>query len=672
MTQTPATSQPVNSWGQLIHQVNLSPDLLTFHRAILDLQCKVVGGEYGALWTMGPDNKPIIKAAWPAPLENSEAASTVRELLEKSVQGGFERKVSHVLKVAPEGSNDTPGIGAHVFVTVLRSGEEIAAVTTVVADCQDPNLLQSTLPMRELAGGLYENFMLRQQIIQTATEADQVRSAMALLATSQEAEGFKGAALNLVNELARQLKCARVTLGWIKGRGITLRAMSDTEELKRHSEHARLLELAMGECLDQEQPIIYPFPVGAEPLLTEAVTYAHRKLAGPDSGIYIVSIPLRLRDEWLGVLTLERETPIDGLLVTQLQLLADVIAPQLADRYETDRWLTGHAWNSVKWAASYLVGPKHVVWKMVAVLVFLCLMFVALGKMPFKISSEFTFEAQSKRIVPAPYEGDLAKVHVRPGAAVEAGQVLAQLNATELKLQLAESASQLRVSLLQRQQARAENEIATAQQAAATIKQIHARIALLEYQIEKSVIRSPIDGVVLVGDWYDKVGGVVEKGKPMFEVAPLEDLIPVLRVSEEDIDELQKYIRTNGAFPTGKLTTRSQPDQDFEFFVRRIVPLATSVNNANVFEVRSRLAVGDWSANKEYQANQTVVHDGILYRAARDSQAVSPQTDDQIWVRANWLRPGMEGLARVDMGKRPIWWVATHRITDTLHLWTWW
>lgn len=681
MTQIPAqqNSKPSNKgWGGLIEKVNNAPDLMTFHQEMLDLQCKIVAAEYGAFWVKGPDGKPIILNSWPNKLEGNQIAQAVRELLQQSAQSGFERQTSHVLKVSPEGQEDEPGIGAHVFVTILRAAGQTAGVTTVVADCHDASIINATVPMRELAAGLYEVFVQRESARQAQADAQNVRNAVALLGTTQEAEGFTGAALNLVNELARQLKCSRVTLGWVKGRGINVVAMSDTEELKRHSEYVRLMEVAMGECLDQQQPVVYPVPENAEQLLAEAVVYSHKKLLANDKGSHIVSIPLRLRDEWIGVLTLEREDAFDGMLVTQLQLISDVAAPQLADRFESDRWLVGHAWKSIKWLASYLVGPKHVGWKMLSIAIMIALIYVFIGSMPYKISADFTMEAQSKRIIPAPYEGDLAEVRIRPGADVKAGEVLAILNTTELKLQLGEAVSQLHVYSLQRQKARAENKIAEAQQAEAAIGQTQAKINLLQYQIDKSTIRSPIDGVVLTGDWYDKVGGVVEKGKAMFEVAPLTDLIPILRISEQDIDTIESSIHETGGLPTGSLTTRSQPDQDFKFLVRQIVPLATPVNGQNVFEIRSRFATDDWSATADYAENDTVVFNGILYRAADDSGpgsragVVEPGTDDKVWQRANWLRPGMEGLARVDMGKRRIWWVATHRITDMIRLWMWW
>ncbi|MBL4700022.1 MAG: HlyD family efflux transporter periplasmic adaptor subunit [Phycisphaeraceae bacterium] len=693
MTQIPAqqTNKPsAQGWGGLIEKVNSATDLPTFHQEMHNLQCKIVTAEYGAFWVKGPDDKPLILNSWPNQLDGDQIATAIRDLLGQSAQSGFERQTSHVLKVSPEGQEGEANIGAHVFVTVLRASGKVAGVITAVADCQDPNLIATTSPMRELAAGLYEVFVQRESARQANQEAQTVRNAVALLGTTQEAEGFIGAGLNLVNELARQLNCSRVTLGWIKGRGINVMAMSDTEELKRHSEYIRLMEVAMGECLDQQQPVAYPIPQNAEPMLAEAVVYSHKKLLANNKGSHITSIPLRLRDEWVGVVTLEREEePFDGLLITQLQLIADVVAPQLADRYESDRWLVGHAWNSVKWLASYAVGPKHVGWKLLSILVMAVLIYVFVGSMSYKISADFTMDAQSKRIIPAPYEGDLGQVRVRPGAQVVAGDVLAILNTTELKLQLGEAVSQLHMYSLQRQKARAEAKIAEAQQAQAAVMQTQARINLLQYQIDKSTIRSPIDGVVLTGDWYDKVGGVVEKGKAMFEVAPLTNLTPTLRISEQDIDTLENYIHTTGGLPTGSLTTRSQPDQDFKFYVRQILPLATPVNGENVFEVRSRFASKKWSNTAHYEANDTVVHEGILYRAAQSSGpppearqapensktsegSIIPGTDDTVWQRANWLRPGMEGLARVDMGKRKIWWVATHRLADMIRLWMWW
>ncbi|MCC6579218.1 MAG: HlyD family efflux transporter periplasmic adaptor subunit [Phycisphaeraceae bacterium] len=679
MTQAQTQNRLSRGWSGMVAAITGAPSAGAFQVAMLDLQCKIVAAEYGAMWAMGGEGKPQMICAWPEQLADPAAQTAVLELLQQSAKGGFERQASHVLKVAPEGQEDQPGIGAHVFVTVLRSQGQVAGLTTVVADCRDPKVLQTTLPMRELGAGLYEVFHARQALEAGAREVAHSRRAMAMLATSQEAEGFEGAGMNLVNELARQLKCMRVSLGWIRGRAVRVRAMSDTEDIKSHSEHIKAIELAMGECLDQQQPVVCPPFAGAEPILAEAVVYAHKKLIEASGCRHVLSIPLRVKEEWLGAITLERvDEPFDALMVNQLQLVADVVSPHLLDRFQSDRWLSRHAWDSVKWLGSYLVGPKHVGWKLLGVLIFIGLLVAAIGSMPYRVSAEFTLEAQSRRIVPAPYQGDLADVMVRPGDTIKAGDTLARLNATELKLQRAEAYSQLKVYTLQAQKARAERKIADEQQATASLDQVRAKLQLLDYQIEKSTIRSPIDGVVLSGDWVDKIGGVVNQGDPMFEVAPLLDLRAVLKIPEADIDQIENHIAIHHEMPKGILATRSQPDQGFLFRVQQIVPMAGPISGQNVFQIRSALGDESWSDVKTYERNESVTLDGERWRAVAVSGpgtklgAVRPGVDEEVWVRANWLRPGMEGLARIDVGWRPIWWVATHKVTETLDLWLWW
>lgn len=679
MTQTQTQSRLSRGWSSLVGQITAADSLEAFNRAMLDLQCKVVAAEYGGLWIKGPGDELRMAASWPENMQQDAKQNPVFDLLQQSAKMGFERSASHVLKVAPEGADDPPGIGAHVFVTVLKVGAQIAGVTTVVADCRDPKVLQSTLPLRELGAGLYEIFFARKLARDQEAATQQVRNAMALLAVSQDAQGWSGACLNLVNELARQLKCTRVSLGWVRGRNIKLVAMSDTEDLKRHSETVLRIEMAMGECLDQQQPLVFPLPPDAEPLLAEAVVHAHRQLIGSQPGRYVLSVPLRRKDEWIGVITLERmDEAFDSTLITQLQLVADVVAPHLEDRRNSDRILLGHAWQSVEWAARYLVGPKHIGWKLLSIVLaalFFSSFFVSI---PYRVGSEFTLEADSRRIVPAPYEGDLAEVFIRPGTSVNKGDVLAKLNATDLKLQLAEARSQLRVQELAEQKARDERKYAEVNAARANIDQIQARIQLLEYQVEKATIRSPIAGVLLHGDWYDKVGGVVKTGEPMFEIAPIEDLVAVLRVHERDIDQIQRYVQKEGRLPEGKLATRSQPEQKFRYTVRQIVPLAGPVKGENVFEVRTAFNNRPWSADTAYEESDTVVHDGVRYRAQRASGpetpvgAVPPGRDNEVWARAAWLRPGMEGIARTQVEEQTLFWIASHRVTDTLRLWLWW
>ena len=640
--QTPP--QQPRGWDHIVALLHAAPDHATFFQSMLDLQCKVVAAEYGALWRDAGNGDVRAVAAWPNEVAQSKPDSPLIKILAEAATSGFKKGRSHVLRIDLDDDGTTgpvaPGVGAHVFVTAMKDIDgKVSAVTTVVADIRDADVIKTTLPLRELIAGMYAGFASRQDAEAFKLEADHVRKAMSLLAVSQEGNAFDGASLNLVNELARQMRCTRVSLGWVRGQRVKLVAMSDTENLKRHSDAVAHLELAMAECLDQEHPIVYPTPANAEPLLQHAVVHSHRRVTGEHPNRHVLSVPLRQGDEWVGVVTLERlDTPFDAGIIRQIQLVADVVAPHLADRRATSRWLPGHAWHSVEWAASYLVGPKHVGWKLLSLGIFAALAWVAVGELPYKVSSSFTLESEGKRIVPAPYEGDLERVLVKPGDTVKAGDTLAQFNATEYKLQLVEARKRLEVTNIEYDRLIADSvkdpsKIAEAKEAGAQIEQLQARIDLLTYQIDKATIKSPIDGVVISGSWQDKVGGVVKQGEQMFEVTPLTDIIATMYVDERDIDEVRNADAAAKAADRpleGYLSTRSEPDISFNLKVERIVPMATPKDSANVFEVRC-----------------------------------------QIEDPADWLRPGMEGIGRINIGDKPIYWMLSHRMADAVRLWTW-
>jgi multidrug efflux pump subunit AcrA (membrane-fusion protein) len=270
---------------------------------------------------------------------------------------------------------------------------------------------------------------------------------------------------------------------------------------------------------------------------------------------------------------------------------------------------------------------------MLAVLVIGLLGFIMFGTWDYKVTSEFVLEIESKRIISAPLESDLTAVHVEPGDEVKAGTLLANLNDRELSLQLWKSRAAYNRAEFEKDQFLSDStKINEYKQSAARMNEAKADIELLEYQIKRAAIKSSIDGVVLQGDWKDKVGGVIKKGDAMFEVASLDEVIAILRVAESDIDQIQEQLQLNqGKMTIGRLATRAKPEIKFDMVIEKIIPYAGPHNNKNVFEVRARL------------------------------------TNPQLW-----LRPGMEGLAHIEVGKRPIYWIITHRVMDSIRLWLWW
>ena len=56
-------------------------------------------------------------------------------------------------------------------------------------------------------------------------------------------------------------------------------------------------------------------------------------------------------------------------------------------------------------------------------------------------------------------------------------------------------------------------------QAAAELRQAQAQLALVETKLARSSLSAPLDGIVVAGDWAQQVGGPVENGKELFEIA---------------------------------------------------------------------------------------------------------------------------------------------------------
>jgi len=180
-------------------------------------------------------------------------------------------------------------------------------------------------------------------------------------------------------------------------------------------------------------------------------------------------------------------------------------------------------------------------------------------------------------------------------------------------------------------QAMKESKPADAARAQAQADAARAQESLFLSRIERSTIAAPIDGTLVSGNLRDKVGASVKLGEELFRIAPLGRMTAVVMLDETDLllgDDGQPLIRPG---TRGEIATRSNPGAGFALTVQRVVPLAQAEDGKNRFEV--------WTTVDE---------------------------------PASWMRPGMEGVVRLDSGRRSLMWIGTRRVTDTLRVWFWW
>ncbi|CAG0993554.1 hypothetical protein PHYC_02433 [Phycisphaerales bacterium] len=526
-------------------------------------------------------------------------------------------------------------------------GLPLQGVITLLIDARSKQALQTTLAIIEVLTGYAFLHATSQALRRTKAGSASLDLAARLIASVNTTADFKGCGLQLVNDLARQLAIDRVALGWVHESGSVRDsssssrretrcvAITDTENIDRRMAMVRKIEGAMDECLDQEQPVLYPPPEAAgDAVLSQAITHAHRELGAGDARLKVASLPLRVSDakgeRIIGILLLESggDGRLEPATIELLQATLDLVAPVLAVRHSDDRILAARAWESTKRAGAWLVGPTHTAWKMGGIALLVATLFLVFFETTYRVGAPMELLPRERRTIAMPYDGVIAKVpeSSRPGSDVSEGQLLIELDTRELILAKAEADAQVFQSEKQSDESLKRGENAEAAQARAKADQSRARSNLLARQIERSRILSPIDGKVTQGDLKDKVGAAVKLGEGLLEVANTADMMVVARVDDRDIS----FVKVG---TTGQISPKSNPALTLDFVVESVVPMAFARDGQNVFEVRGTL------------------------------------TDKDL---PTWALTGLEGQARFNTQRHSLAWIGSRRIVDTLRVWLWW
>lgn len=606
------------AWAQFAS----AQDLAAFCDAWLRLQCTALraGGceplAAVVIWQApGGGYGPV--ALWPTP--RSDAAhlgDTARKSLAE--QRGLCERVA-----APGAASGS--VRAEAAYPALVDGQAYGvAVVELLAPSEAA--LQRALQQLHWGAGWLEN--RARGLAAQAAQARALRGTQALdlLTAVGEQDSALQAAMALVNELAAHLGAGRALLGFERRGHLRLEAVSNVAWFDRRSQEIARVENLMEEALDQGATVAVP-PLPGQPF---RVTVAHEEQKVAQGLGAIVTVPLLGRAEPIGALSVEwpaspNAAAMAAEAVPLLETAGLLCGPVFDDKLERRRWFGGRIADGFRATGRKLAGRGHASFKLAALALAVAAVLLAVAEMEYRVTAKSAIEGVVQRAAVAPFRGFVASAPVRAGAQVREGELLAVLDDRDLRLEQARYRSEVDQAEQKYHDANARRDRAASVQAAAQQRQAQAQLELVEEKIARSRIAAPVAGLVVSGDLSQLLGSPVEQGQTLFEVAPLDAYRVILRVDERDITELQPGQR-------GQLVLTGASKELLPFSVRTITAVAEPGDGRNLFRVEAEL-----------------------------DRAVP------------YLRPGMEGVAKVEVGERKVLWVWTHSLVDwvRLALWRW-
>ncbi|MEM7776772.1 MAG: efflux RND transporter periplasmic adaptor subunit [Pseudomonadota bacterium] len=617
--------------------LNAADDTTTFENAWLTIQASLLEGcTAAALWRNVPGDA---KLAGPVAATTSSRARTQKF---KELADAARSSQDPVVEPDKDGKN-------WLVAYPIRSGDAVVAIV-VVEVAGERSALKPAIRQLQWGGGWLRphrrdhrddapgnttpgntasgNTALGHTKAGAITR-DQGAAAIRIFATTLSKRRFQSAATALAVEFAQRFALDRASIGIRRGHRTRVVAVSHAVHADNRAEVVRRIEAAMDEAADQRATIVVPPDTQPDPKpnppsdTADLNVTVHAAQQLQDDVHAAAAVPLTAHGETIGAMVLQRAKPFRADDQAQLEAIATLIGPVLYEKRLNDRSIFVKVGTAVLQFAAQLVGAGHVRSKLAALAVAgLCLLAIVVDA-PYQVAAPAAIEARPRRVVSIPFDGYLESSERRAGDIVRKGDVLARLDVIDLGLERNGLVADRREHEARLQAATAEYKLAQVAVARAQIAQIDAKLRLVDRKLSHSIIRAPIDGIIIAGDLNESVGKPLATGEAVFELAPRGSYRLVVEVSEFDVAAV-------AVGQSGGLVLAGVPEDTFSFEVSKVSPVLESKDGRSYYRVEARLG-----------------------------------------QRSPALRPGFKGRARINAGRKPLWWLWFHNFLRWLRLQIW-
>ncbi len=513
-------------------------------------------------------------------------------------------------------NSDSPGAPCQLVVPIM-TGDRLDGAVAVELTAGATSQLDATLRIIQMGLGWFARLLDRRSEDGGAWVAETGLAAVELLLQDASTPAATQAACTL---LASRMDVARVSLGARFGHaGLEPLGTSGGSLAVTPTDFVIALRAAMEEAAQAGQAICCPGDADQM-----AATGAHQRLLRSHGSAWAISMPVACTPHGDVVITVEGDgSPPTAQQMGQWQGVVRAVAPAFATRQRAERSVAAHAREASRaelgrWHGT--LARRRQVWAGVAVL---AVLFLAFARGDYNVNARATLEGVVKRAIVSPFDSYLAEAHARPGDRVATGTVLARLDDRDLLLQRTDHEARRAEAQRQMDEAISKRDMATTGIAAARRDQEDAELRLITDNLARTKLTAPFDSIVISGDPAQNIGAPMRRGDIVYELSPLDAFRVEIDVDQADFAEVEPGQQ-------GRLVLTPLPTVAWDLKVATVTPVATAREGRTVFRVDATL------------------------------DTIGPS-----------LRPGMQGIAKIDVGPRRYVWIWTHDVFNWLRLKLW-
>jgi GAF domain-containing protein len=293
------------------------------------------------------------------------------------------------------------------------------------------------------------------------------------------------------------------------------------------------------------------------------------------------AIPLNDDTGRVGILSLESSDPdfLSSVHIELLQVLASqaTVALRNAQMYKEVPFIS--VLEPVLERKRKFMALERTRRTMITVAAAAALIFLVIFPLPMRVDGDATVGPGQRAQVQPEFEGVVSKVLVREGEAVKRGQVVAEMDAWEIRSELAAAQAKYQAALLQMNRALASNDGGEGGIQRVNADYWKGKVARQQELLGRAQLRSPIDGIIAAPHVETFAGRRLQFGETFTEVVDTANVVVDVAVDASDV----ALLRT-GEKAAVKLN--SYPTRTFHGEVAMVSPKGVAAGDERVFYAR--------------------------------------------------------------------------------------